>query len=322
MRSRMATGAIAPVVALALASSASATFPGANGRIAFFGHVGCTRYSGPGDPCAAESYRAILTIAPGGGRARPLVRCPGPQCTAPIGETPVWSPDGSLMAVGLIGDDSSPGVAIVTADGALVRRLAVPGSPIAWLPDGRRLAVLDGNRVLVVAVTGGPVRAVSGPQGPRTWSINGDVAIANARGIMVWRAATGRRRLVRAAGERFTFGRPDWSPDGRRLAVTRTGVRTGLATIVSVPAGGGRSRVIVRAPSSGCLGDPVWSPTGTSIAFTSVCLDEASEDAPSVYGVRADGSRLRRWFDPIALTSPYGSLDRYVSRALAWQPRP
>jgi hypothetical protein len=53
---------------------------------------------------------------------------------------------------------------------------------------------------------------------------------------MIWRAATGHRRLVLAAGERYSFGRPDWSPDGRRLAVMRTDLRTRRATIVTVPA--------------------------------------------------------------------------------------
>jgi WD40-like Beta Propeller Repeat len=319
MRSRALAAAVALV--LAGAGSASASFPGRDGRIAFFAQVGCGRYSEPGDPCVAEAYRAILAIAPGGGSLRALVRCPGPQCVAEVGQAPVWSPDGSLMAVGLVGS-VPPSVAILTADGALVRRLALPGSPIAWLPDGRRLALLDENQVLVVAATGGVVRALSGPRGPRAWSARGDVAIQNARGIMVWRAATGRRRLVLAAGERFTYGRPDWSPDGRRLAVVRADLRTGLATLLSVPASGGRSRVVVRAPASGCFGDPVWSPTGASIAFTSSCLDESSADLPSVYGVRRDGSRLRRWFDPVALASPYGGFERYVARALAWQARP
>jgi hypothetical protein len=319
MRSRVLAAAVA--ITVAGAGSASATYPGANGRIAFFAHASCGRYSEPGDPCAAAAYRAILTIAPGGGPPRALARCPGPQCAAPIGDAPVWSPDGSLMAVGLVGSDP-PAVAILTADGALVRRLALPGSPIAWLPDGRRLAVLDENRVLVVAATGGPVRALSGPSGPRTWSARGDVAIANPRGIMVWRKATGRRRLLLAAGERFTYGRPDWSPDGRRLAVVRGDQRTGLGTILSVPASGGRSRVVVRAPAPGCFGDPVWSPTGASIAFASSCLDDASEDAPPLYGVRRDGSHLRRWFDPVVLASPPGEFELYVGRALAWQARP
>jgi Tol biopolymer transport system component len=160
---------------------------------------------------------------------------------------------------------------------------------------------------------------VTGPHGPRVWSARGDVAIAHRRGIMVRRASSGRRRLVLAARGRFRFGIPDWSPDGRRLAVARTDLRTGLSAVVDVSASGGRARVIVRA----CLaGDPVWSPSGSRLAFASTCLDEPSdEDAPSVYAVRPDGSRLRRLFDPTDLTPPEAAVARYVAPALSWQPR-
>ena len=318
MRSRTATAAIALALGLALASSASATYPGRDGRIAFVARVGCDSYSGPGDACAEESYGAIVTIAPSGGAARPLARCPGPHCVPAIVLRAVWSPDGSLLAVNVF--DGAEGVAILTAAGALVRRLRVPGYVLSWLPDGRRLAVLSGGEVLTVAAAGGPTRAVTGPHGPRAWSARGDVAIAHRRGIMVWRASSGRRRLVLAARGRFRFGIPDWSPDGRRLAVARTDLRTGLSTIVDVSASGGRARVIVRA----CLvGDPVWSPAGSRLAFASTCLDEPSgDDAPSVYAVRPDGSRLRRLFDPTDLSPPGAPFDRYVSPALSWQPLP
>lgn len=320
MGPRVLVAAIA--FALAGAGSASATFPGREGRIGFFAAVGCGRYSGEGDPCAELSYSAIVTVTSGGRAARMLARCPGPQCLAGIGPGALWSPDGALLAVEVDGvaPDTSQ-LAILTADGALVRRLAVVGSPLSWLPGGRRLAILRGSRVLTVAATGGAPQPVTGPRGPRVWSAWGEVAIEHARGIMVWRSTTGRRRLVLPAGERFTYGLPDWSPDGRRLAVMRTDARTRLATIVTVPVGGGRARVVVRGPTPGCrLGDPVWSPAGTRVAFASSCLDETNEETPILYSVRLDGSRLRRLFDPRALPPP--ELEHYVAPALSWQPRP
>jgi dipeptidyl aminopeptidase/acylaminoacyl peptidase len=310
------------VVALLGAADASAAFPGRDGRIAFVAQVGCGRYS-EGDACAALGYSALITIAPGGGHPNALARCPGPRCLQGLGRHALWSPDGSLLAVDVVTEGSAR-IAILTADGALLRSLAVVGEPVSWLPDGRRLAVLRGDRVFVLAVAGGRARVVGGPHGARVWSVRGDVAIAHPTGIMVWRATTGRRRRVLTAGERYSFGRPDWSPDGRRVAVVRTDLLTRLATIVTVPASGGHARVVVRGPTPGCLlGDPVWSPAGSRIAFASTCLDETrGDDAPSMYAVRPDGARLRRLFNPLALAPPSAPVERYVSAVLSWQARP
>jgi Tol biopolymer transport system component len=331
MRSRAATGATALALACAgaCAGSAAATFPGADGRLAFFAGFGCGRYADDGDPCIAQSFSAIMTVAPAGGRPGTLARCPGAQCIGVIGRHPVWSPDGTRLAVGIrsVEATASPEIAILSADGALVRRVAVPrrsdATPVAWLPDGRRVAGIANDRVFTVAAAGGPARAVAGLRGSRAWSVRGDVAITNGRGIYVWRTATGRRRLIRRAGTRYRYGSPDWSPDGRRLAVERTEAKTGLSTIVIVPARGGRSRVVVRGPSTDCLiGDPVWSPHGTRLAFASTCLDETGPDAPWIYAVRPDGTRLRRLFDPSSLVRRLGLVDAYVSSALSWQARP
>jgi hypothetical protein len=210
MRSRLPAAAVV-VLALLGAGSAEASFPGRDGRIAFFAQVGCNRYSGPGDPCAAQAYSAIVTLAPGGGHTSRLARCPGPQCVPGIGQHPVWSPDGALLAVEVIGDEGASDVAILSAGGALVRRLAVRGYPLSWLPGGRRLAVLGARRVVTVAATGGPSRAVGGPRGPRTWSVRGDVAIEHGAGSWC-RAPPGIdggwcSRPVRASGSGARTGR-------------------------------------------------------------------------------------------------------------------
>jgi hypothetical protein len=157
--------AIVAAIGFALlgAPVASAGFPGRDGRIAFFAQVGCGRYS-EGDACAALGYSAIITVAPGGGRPSMLARCPGAGCLQVLGRHALWSPDGSLLAVDVI-TERSPAIAILTGQGALLRRLAVAGEPLSWLPDGRRLAVLRGTRVFVLAAIGGRARAVGGPRG-------------------------------------------------------------------------------------------------------------------------------------------------------------
>ena len=329
MRSRAAAGAPALALAVAcagvLAGSASATYPGADGRLVFFAAAGCSSYSEAGDPCDG-AFNALITVAPGGGPARQIARCPGEQCSQAPLRTAVWSPDGRLIAVEGPEDQGSSQVAILTPDGALVRLLPVPAAgaePLGWLPDGRRVAVLSGTHVLTVSVAGGRARALGAPYGPRTWSVGGDVALLSPAGISVRRAAAGRRRLLLRTGRRFGYGRPDWSPDGRRLAVVRTDQRTRLPTLLTVPARGGRSRVVVRGRAEGCeLGDPVWAPSGTRLAFAATCLNAGYDVARTVYTVRRDGSRLRSVFDPATLAPPWsGLIDVYVSETVSWQAR-
>jgi dipeptidyl aminopeptidase/acylaminoacyl peptidase len=330
MRSRAATGAAALALAVAcagvLAGSASATYPGADGRLVFFAAAGCPSYSEAGDPCNDAAFNTLITVAPDGGPARQIARCPGSQCSRATRRTAMWSPDGRLLAAEGTPDQGSSEIAILSADGTLVRLVPVPAAfaePLGWLPDGRRVAVLSGTHVLTVPAAGGPARALGAPYGPRTWSVRGDVAISNPAGVYVRRAA-GRRRLLLHAGKRFLYGRPDWSPDGRRLAVVRTDARTGLPTLLTVPASGGRSRVVVRGLAESCrLGDPVWAPSGTRLAFAATCLDGGYDLARTVYTVRRDGSRLRSVFDPSKLASPSsGLVDVYVSETVSWQARP
>ncbi len=332
MRSRAAAGASALALAVAcagvVAGSALATYPGADGRLVFFAAAGCSRYSDSGDPCNDAAFATLITVAPEGGPARQMARCPGSQCSQALLRTAVWSPDGRLLAAEGTQDDGSSTVAILAADGTLVRLLPVPAAvaePLEWLPDGRRVAVLSDTHVWIVSLDGGPAHALGPPYGPRTWSVRGDVALSTPAGISVRRAGTGRRRLLLRAGTRFLYGRPDWSPDGRRLAVVRTDRRTSLPTLLAVPARGGRSRVVVRGPGGGCeLGDPVWSPSGRSLAFAATCLNTGYDDVtPSVYTVRRDGSRLRRIFDPATLAPPSsGLVEVYVSETLSWQALP
>ena len=75
-----------------------------------------------------------------------------------------------------------------------MRRVAVPGyydaHPVAWLPGGREVAVMTGDRLFTVSAAGGPAREVAGLRGARAWSARGDVAIAHRRGIYVRPAGT------------------------------------------------------------------------------------------------------------------------------------
>ena len=115
----------------------------------FSAAAGCPSYSEPGDPCTG-AFNALITVAPGGGPARQIARCPGDQCSQALLRTAGWSPDGRLLAAEGPQDQGSSQVAILTPDGALARLVAVPApeaEPLGWLPGGRRLAVLSGTHV-------------------------------------------------------------------------------------------------------------------------------------------------------------------------------
>jgi Tol biopolymer transport system component len=314
---------LALVLALAAAAPAGATYPGRDGRIAFFAHAFCTRYSEAGDPCVALAFSALLAISPFDRGTVQLARCPGPTCAEVMAGAPRYSPDGRLSAV--IGSRTAPGqVVVLHADGSEAQRIDVPATAldeVDWLPDGRLVVYAvperDGasGRVFVIGPDGVAHEATWRPKGARAWSARGSVAISHARGIYVRKRASEIARLVLPNGTRFTYALPDWSPDGRRLVVVRSDAVTRLQTIVTVSADGGDRRVVVRGTGLECsFGDVVWSPGGKRIAYTTGCYESSA-----IYMVRTDGAHLRELVDSVSLTSG-GQLEASIAPSISWQP--
>ena len=314
---------LALALVLAVAGPAGATYPGRDGRIAFFAGAGCDRNSLPSDPCNALAFRAVLAVSPLGRDTVHLARCPGRTCAIVQPGGPTYSPDGRLIA--MIGSIASPAqLAILRSDGSEAQRIDVPATMLGgvdWLPDGRLVAYAfperDGSASRTFVIGADRVaREVSWrPKGARAWSARGSVAISHARGIYVRKRASDVARLVLPNGTRFTYELPDWSPDGRRLVVIRTDATTMLQTIVTVAADGGNRRVVVRSTGLGCtFGDVVWSPSGERIAYTTGCYDSGAIDM-----VRTDGAHLRELFDSVSLTSG-GQLEASIAPWISWQP--
>lgn len=319
----MRAAVLASIVVLWAAAAAHATYPGRDGRIAFFASTSCPRYTEAGDPCNALAFSALLAISPFDRDTVQLARCPGPTCAGLPAGAPRYSPDGSLSAV--IGSRTAPAqVAILHADGSEAQRIDVPATALGevdWLPDGRLVVYAvperDGasGKVFVIGADGVAHEAAWRPKGARAWSARGSVAISHARGIYVRKRASDVARLVLPNGMRFTYALPDWSPDGRRLVVVRSDTTTSLQTIVTVSADGGDRRVVVRATGPGCgFGDVVWSPSGKRIAYTTGCYDSGA-----IYMVRTDGAHRRELFDSVSLTAG-GQLEAHISPAISWQP--
>lgn len=188
-----------------------------------------------------------------------------------------WSPDGNKLAWI---DDNQLFVQGVSdpAPTTLTERVTGYEWPMAWAPDGSRIAILtfDYNGVLTLAIvtlTQPPTlrsmvvveRPVSDPNSPPpsselmgsrlAWSPDGRSLLLDV----------GRRMLqvdVDSAATRVLIpsGRqPAWSPDGRQIAYTND------AALMIAAANGTGARVLAEAGER-----PVWSPDGAWIAFLTI----------------------------------------------------
>ena len=155
------------------------------------------------------------------------------------GQSVDWSPDGSLLAYHREVDDEKSAVFVSAPDGTGERLVAGDASEPAWSPDGRRIAftrfdITDEGFVSEIGVVA--------PDG------------------------SGRRTVLRQESQSLAaVYDPEWTPDGERLAYTRTRFvedgRYGF-DIHSVRADGRDDRVLLRDAKG-----PVFSADGERIAF-------------------------------------------------------
>jgi Tol biopolymer transport system component len=253
-------------VALALcAGAARATFPGANGAIAY-------TFWGTDPDVKAYELRAR---SPGAPLPTTIHRCVysydlehDPPCHELM--SPSWSPDGSLIAATELGpvESGERRLVILRSDGSGLRRLPPltsiktrgggrrqTESDPAWSPDGTRL-VFSGE---------------TGVEGDNNRRSNVDIYVVNTDG-------TGLRRLTRSRAGDFY---PVWSagPGRGRIAFTRN--RDGREDVYTMrPDGSALDRVTRRGGSR-----PSWSPGGSKLAF---------ERGGNIYVVGADSRGLRR----------------------------
>ena len=261
---------------------ASATHPGANGKIAFWvfnaGRIQAVEPDG--------SSRSLIAGGHGSFQA------------------PAWSPDGTQIAYSSGGER----LVVADADGSNAKRIVGPDDGIKWLvspswsDDGTQIAALchvkgsKGGRVTIITLADGTFTQI----GPRSiipfdgldWSPTGTIAFMtgySAKLHMIQPDGSGSDTVHGT----YLFD-PSWSPDGSRLAVAHY-LDTGRTDIVTMDPDGSH-RVRVTSTPGRWEWTPAWSPDGTMIAFsrTQTSDDSAPDD---VWVAAADGSGVQQIVD-------------------------
>jgi TolB protein len=266
---RTLAAAAAVLVALVVsAAPAQATFPGKNGVIAF----GQYTTSGDLDPEITEHARLLVSQPPFGfDQRRTLLDCeshggmPSGDCIGSNYRAPSYSPDGKRIVF-----DAGERLALIAANGGPVVLLpaatADDGDP-CFSPDGKRIAfsgVNDhgGTDLYTRRLDGGAARVVIQDAGEPAWSSRNRLAYVRSGNIYTAPPGGRPRRWVTSGVS------PDWSPDGRRLALVRPSPQltfdgpTGRMYTVA-PSG----RDLRRVGRSNSVSHPVWSPDGRWLAY-------------------------------------------------------
>jgi TolB protein len=273
---------VAAVFARDAVAPALATFPGANGKIAFVSD----RDSGNldvYDMSSDGSDQVRLT-------SNPL-----------MDTSPAWSADGSTIA--FVGDPDGGNfeVMAMSANGSgQVRVTTDPGadgSP-SWAPDGQRIAfhttrddpgctfpcnfdiyVVNADGSEAVRLTNDASQdnfPAWSPLGTRIAFVS--QRVSNSEIFVMDADGTNQTNLTNSPA--VDTG-PSWSPDGSRLAFASN--EGGQFDIVVMSADGGVQTRLTTGPANEF--DPAWSPDGSRIAFTS-----DADGNEEIYVMSADGS--------------------------------
>jgi Tol biopolymer transport system component len=231
----------ATILLFAGASPAQATFPGANGEIAYIKFGGS-----PG------AY--IYTINPDGTGDKRLTPIP-----VAYDEAVSWSPDGRKVA---FTSASNGQIFTIDADGSDTKQLTTSEGTNrypSWSPDGKQIAFTRNDKIYKMNADGSHATQLTTGGYDPAWSPDGG-RIAFSAGVLWLMNADGTDAHGLTIG--CCYRSSDWSPDGTKIAFGLSprieAYDTTLGQIVGL-----KSSVFGLIHDSG----PSWSPDGKQIAF-------------------------------------------------------
>jgi TolB protein len=209
------------------------------------------------------------------------VRRPTPRKLA-AGIEAIPSPNGAHLLV-----RRGDAWVVMRSDGS--RAMPLPGSPLAWSPDSRSVAMHDSDDLVVLGTDATTVLRIedmnpleaSWSRDSRELAVGFDPETAGVYGATA--APSTAAPVIVEDGRRVT--QPEWSPDGRRLVYVGGDED---ATDVYVANADGTGAVRLTTTESSETG-PTWSPDGKRIAFSS-----QRDGDWEIYVMDADGGSVRR----------------------------
>jgi TolB protein len=282
------------IAVLALAGTASATHPGANGFIAY-------------TVCTTSNCGIYSMDEAGSGRERI-------SAADEEEHSPAFSPNGTRLAFVRFSGARQALMIRNLATGHVRKIFALKGEgliqSLSWSRNGSRIAMMrtlgvntddPTYEVVVVTVDTGWARALTnGLEGgqliPAFSPTTNEIAFGSGRHLQVMDLATD---AVRTIGPRFFPGGVSWSPDGERILYSGRG---GSTIDLYVAHADGTEHGLLRAIDNSDEFDASWSPDGTKILLTRF-FAESWPFSQDVFLMNADGTGLTRLTDTEAWDS-------------------